>query len=168
MKQKPDIHQTIAAYRFDAPLRTLLHEFKYREGLYLGSFFAAMIRQTLPNEALSTECLLPVPMHAKRLRQRGFNQAAELTKHLAKSLALPYRLMHCKKIINTAPQASLNAKERQKNLRHVFEAKPLPYRHITLVDDLITTGSTVNELARTLKKQGVERVDVWCCAKTVV
>ena len=104
-------------------------------------------------------------MHPIRLRQRGFNQAAELAKQLAHTLNLPFDLFSCKKIINTAAQAGLNEQQRRKNLRDAFEAKPLPYQHITLVDDLLTTGSTANDLAKVLKKQGVTRVDVWCCAR---
>ena len=164
-KQKPYVDQAIAAYRFEEPLRTLLHEFKYHEGLYLCSFLATLIENALPQAAKETQCLIPVPMHPERLRQRGFNQAAELTKKLGYTLKLPYDLSHCKKIINTAPQASLNAKQRRKNLRNAFRAEPLPYQHITLIDDLLTTGSTVNELAKILKTQGVRRVDVWCCAR---
>ena len=164
-KKKPYVDHAIAAYRFEEPLRTLLHEFKYHEGLYLCSFLATLILNTLPPAAKETQCLIPVPMHIKRLRQRGFNQAAELTKQLGQTLQRPYHLSLCKKIINTVPQASLNAQQRSKNLRDAFYVNPLPYQHVTLVDDLLTTGSTVNELAKTLKEQGVRRVDVWCCAK---
>ena len=166
-KKKPDVDQTIAAYCFEEPLRALLHEFKYHEGLYLCSFLASLIANAIPPDAAMTQCLIPVPMHPKRLRQRGFNQAAELTKQLGHTLKLPYELSHCKKIINTAPQASLNGQQRRQNLQHAFEATPLPYQHITLIDDLFTTGSTVNELANVLKKQGVTRVDVWCCARVL-
>jgi ComF family protein len=158
---------THVACRFEEPLRTLLHEFKYHEGLYLCSFLATLIRDALPRGAETTQCLIPVPMHRKRLQQRGFNQAAELAKHLGKILQLPYDLHHCTKIINTPPQAQLNAEERKKNLLNAFHVSPLPYEHITLIDDLITTGNTVNELAKTFKQQGVARVDVWCCAKAV-
>lgn len=164
-KKKPYFDQAIAAYRFEEPLRTLLHEFKYHEGLYLCSFLASLILHSLPQDAEKPQCLLPVPMHPSRLRQRGFNQAAELTKQLGHALDLPYDLSRCKKIINTAPQAGLCAAQRRRNLRHAFQVKPLLYQHITLVDDLLTTGSTVNELARVLKQQGVSRVDVWCCAR---
>lgn len=165
-KKKPHFDQAIAAYHFEEPLRTLLHEFKYHEGLYLCSFLATLITTAIPPEALKTQCLLPVPLHRKRLQQRGFNQAAELVKQLGRQLKIPYDLSHCKKIINTAPQAGLNAAQRQRNLRHAFTVQPLPYQHVTLVDDLLTTGSTVNELAKILKQQGVNRVDVWCCART--
>ncbi len=113
------------------------------------------------------QCLIPVPMHPQRIRHRGFNQAAILTKLLAKKLQLPCHINSCKKIINTAQQASLDGKQRQKNLRHSFKAKKLPYQHVALVDDLLTTGATANELAFTLKKAGVQQVDIWCCARTI-
>ena len=166
-KKKPSIDQAIAAYLFEEPLRTLIHEFKYRDGLYLCSFLASLISSSLPPATKNTQCLIPVPMHPKRLRQRGFNQAVELTKQLGRTLNLPYDLSHCKKIINTDPQASLNARQRRKNLHQAFHTEPLPYQHVTLVDDLFTTGSTVNELAKIIKDQGVNRVDVWCCARVI-
>ena len=164
-KKKPYFHHVIAAYRFEEPLRTLLHEFKYHDGLYLSSFLATLILNAIPTDAAKTQCLIPVPMHPKRLRQRGFNHAAELAKQLGRALKLPYKLSQCKKIINTVPQVSLNERQRQQNLRNAFLAEPLPYQHVTLIDDLLTTGSTANELAKILKKQGVARVDVWCCAR---
>lgn len=106
-------------------------------------------------------------MHPKRLKKRGFNQAAVLTRLLAKSLNLSYDLAACKKIKNTQPQAHLDGDERQKNLHHAFHAPTLPYKHVVLIDDLMTTGNTANELARVLKQSGVLQVDVWCCARAV-
>lgn len=167
IKNKPYFDNAFAPYAYDEPLRTLLHEFKYRQGLYLRSFLANLIVTDLPPHFMQTECLLPVPMHSTRLRQRGFNQAAELTKYIAQSLSLPYNVQLCQKIKATLPQAGLKANERQKNVKNTFEVKSLQYKHVTLIDDLLTTGSTVNELAKTLKHQGVERVDVWCCARAI-
>ncbi len=164
-RKKPYVDTVITAYRFEEPLRTLLHEFKYREGLYLSTFLTELMLHALPTDDYKTECLMPVPMHSTRLRKRGFNQAAELAKQLSRKLKLPCDLTHCRKSVNTAPQAGLNAKERKSNLRHAFQAKPKHYDHITLIDDLLTTGSTANELARLLKSQGVSRVDLWCCAR---
>ena len=106
-------------------------------------------------------------MHPKRLKQRGFNQAAILAKSLAYKLQIPYDLTSCKKIVNTAPQASMDGEQRQKNVRKAFHCNPLPYEHVMLIDDLLTTGCTANELALTLKKSGVKRVDIWCCARTI-
>lgn len=164
-QKRPYIDAVLTAYRFDEPLRALLHEFKYREGLHLSTFLTSLMLDALPVDEYKTECLMPVPMHLKRLRQRGFNQAAELTKQLSRKLNIPCDLFHCKKTLNTAPQAGLNAQARKKNLHQAFQAKPKHYQHVTLIDDLLTTGSTANELARVLKNQGVTRVDLWCCAR---
>lgn len=164
-KQKPAFDSTTAAYRFEEPLRTLLHQFKYHEALYLRTFLVQLILDSLANKTITTQCLIPVPLHPKRLRQRGFNQAAELSKLLAKHLNIPCELNLCKKIVHTVPQVSLSGKQRRRNLHHAFQAKSTNYQHITVVDDLMTTGSTANELASLLKRQGVARVDVWCCAR---
>ena len=163
--KRQDVDRVMTAYRFDEPLRTLLHEFKYHQGLYLSNFLTELILDALNDEAKKTQCLIPVPMHPLRIRQRGFNQAAVLAKRLGRRLNITYDLSGCHKISNTAPQATLNAKLRKKNIHNTFRANPLVYQHITLIDDLLTTGSTANELARVLKQQGAMRVDLWCCAR---
>ncbi|TAL66031.1 MAG: ComF family protein [Legionella sp.] len=165
IKTKPHFDRAYIAYPFEEPLRSLLHQFKYHNGLYLKSFLGELMLKVSID--LQGQCLIPVPMHPLRLKQRGFNQAAVLTQYLAKTLQVPYDLFSCRKIINTAPQASLDGDLRRKNLRNAFEIKALPYQHVILIDDLLTTGSTANELARAFKKSGVQRVDVWCCARTV-
>lgn len=166
IKTKPYFDETIAPYPFEEPLRTLLHELKYHQGLYLVSFLANLIIKHLPSHALQTECLIPVPMHRKRLQMRGFNQAAELTKAISRVLHIPYQLNACKKTTHTLPQANLNAAQRQINLSNAFQTKlSHQYQHVTLIDDLMTTGSTANELAKTLKEKGVNHVSVWCCAR---
>jgi ComF family protein len=152
---------------FEEPLRTLLHEFKYKKGLYLGPFIAQLMMQKIPLMDLEKTCLIPVPIHPQRLKERGYNQAVVLTQLLAKKLGYTYDLSRCQKKRNTPPQAGLDKKARQKNLRHAFETKPIHYPHVVLIDDLMTTGSTANELACTLKAVGVHQVDVWCCARTV-
>ena len=161
----PDLDRVIIPYQFDEPLRTVLHEFKYREGLYLAKFLSQKILKLVPSD-YTTDCVIPVPMHAKKLRERGFNQAALLARLIAKALQCPLELLLCKKIINTPAQAGLDAVLRKKNLRDAFHIELIHYKHVTLVDDLMTTGSTANEIARLLKLQGVERVDLFCCAKT--
>lgn len=166
--KQPDFDRAIIAYPYEEPLRTLIHQFKYQEKLYLVSFLSQLMLPFLKECDEIPQCLIPVPMHPQRLKQRGFNQAAVLTKSLAKKMHIPYQLQGCQKIINTKPQASLDKKQRAKNLRQAFTVNTLPYQHIALVDDLLTTGNTANELARAFKKKGVLRVDVWCCARAVL
>lgn len=166
VKLKPAFDKIFVLYRFEEPLRTLLHEYKYKGALYLRKLLVQLMLDALPPEGLNTQCLIPVPLHYKKLRERGFNQAAEFSKMLAGLLKIPCELTLCKKVLNTPAQVSLNGDKRRQNLRHAFQIKSHPYQHITLVDDLLTTGSTVNELAMLFKQQGVTRVDVWCCART--
>lgn len=164
IKKPPYFDRALITYQFEEPLRSLLHRFKYHNGLYLTSFFTHLILNSV-DPWNQPQCLIPVPMHAHRMKQRGFNQAAVLAQSLAKKLGIPCHLSACQKLINTAPQASLDQQQRHKNLHQAFKSQPLPYQHIAIIDDLFTTGSTANELAFTLKKVGVQQIDVWCCAR---
>ncbi|WP_416209909.1 ComF family protein [Legionella sp. PATHC035] len=167
IKKTPHFDRAYINYTFEEPLRSLLHQFKYHEGLYLGSFLSHLMVNSLPNLENLPQCFIPVPMHPQRIKARGFNQAAVLVRLLARKLGVPYDITSCQKIRNTEPQASLDGEQRQKNLRHAFKSKKLPWQHVAIIDDLLTTGSTANELAFTLKKSGVKKVDIWCCARTV-
>lgn len=166
IKKPPYFDHAFIAYQFEEPLRSLLHDFKYNNGLYLSSFLSHLMLQAQP-DIRESQCLIPVPMHPKKLQQRGFNQAVILAKLLAKQYKIPYDVTRCQKIKNTPPQVDLDKEQRQKNLRKAFHIVSMPYQHVILVDDLLTTGSTANELAFTLKQSGVARVDIWCCARTI-
>ncbi|CEG57712.1 ComF family protein [Legionella fallonii] len=167
IKKPPAFNNALIHYIFEEPLRSLLHQFKYHNGLYLTSFLGQLMLHSIQKQPIAAQCLIPVPMHPQRLKQRGFNQAVVLAKFLSRKLNLPYDPVSCQKIINTQPQASLDSEQRKKNLRKAFRVHPLPYQHVVLIDDLLTTGSTANELARAIKKTGVKQVDVWCCARTI-
>ena len=166
IKHPPSLDKVFAPYRFEEPLRTLLHDFKYREKLYLGDYLAEKMLLSSPPHVPKNTCLIPIPLHKKRIHKRGFNQAAILANNLAKKQGLPCLLHQIKKIKNTSPQAELEATARRKNIRNSFKIKPIPYQHVILIDDLITTGSTANELAYQLKLQDVKEVHLWCIAKT--
>ncbi|MGC1182618.1 ComF family protein, partial [Legionella sp.] len=168
IKKPHHFDRTFIAYKFEEPLRTLIHHFKYYKGLHLTSFLSHLITHSFPSQFMKPQCLIPVPMHPQKIKQRGFNQAAVLAQSLARKLQIPCDLISCQKIINTTPQAILNKEQRQKNLLHAFSIKKLPYQHVALIDDLLTTGATTNELALMLKKTGVQQVDVWCCARAIV
>lgn len=164
-QKKPSFDRVFTAYQFEEPLRSLLHEFKYNAGLYLARYLSSlMLEVTISSES---ECLLPIPLHRKRLRLRTFNQASVLARLLGKQTNQPVNLNWCKKTIQSMPQAQLSAKERRHSVSKAYQVQSLPYQHVTLVDDIITTGSTAASLARQLKASGVKRVDVWCCARTI-
>lgn len=168
IKKPPYFDSVLTAYRFEEPLRTLIHLFKYKGALFLRGFLIKLMLDAMPTSGIiSTQCLVPIPLHPLKLRTRGFNQAAILARQLAKQLDIPYELNLCCKITHTLPQAHLNQKKRRTNLHTSFLVNPSKYQHITLIDDLMTTGNTANELAKLFKKSGVRQVDVWCCARAV-
>lgn len=167
LQHKPEIDSVITALRFDEPFRNVLHTFKYREGFFLTTFLTHLMLKAYQQDQHATQCLIPIPIHPTRLKTRGFNQSVLLARKLSKALNIPCLISACEKIRNTPPQAALRAKERQQNVYQAFRAHSLPYQHITLVDDLITTGNTANEVARTFKEQGVKTVQLWCCARAI-
>lgn len=112
------------------------------------------------------ELLIPVPLHRSRLRERGFNQALELARPIARRLRIPIDFTSCRRIRATPAQALVAAKARRRNVKGAFEvAGKIQARHVALVDDVMTTGHTAGELAVTLRRAGIETVTVWPCAR---
>jgi ComF family protein len=135
---------------------------QYKNARLLGALLADNVKQHAP----LPDCLLPVPLHKARYRQRGFNQSIEIAKAAGKALHIPVDVQSCVRHRDTPHQTQLTAKQRRTNVKNAFSiVKPITARHIAIVDDVMTTGSTVRELAVVLKNAGVERVDVWVCAR---
>jgi ComF family protein len=112
------------------------------------------------------EVLLPVPLHRQRIRQRGFNQAGEIAKVVAKHLHIPFSQNYLLRDKRTHAQTYLKAKGRNKNVKNAFKIKKkIEFRHIALIDDVITTGATLRQVSLALKKAGVERIDICCVAR---
>jgi ComF family protein len=160
---------------FDRVHAPFLHQEGMRHlitGLKFGSRHAharllgQLLAEHVGRNAVMPDCILPVPLHRARYRERGFNQAIEIARLIASETGIPLDLYSCRRRRDTPHQAGLTAKQRQKNIKNAFElARPLPYRHVALLDDVMTTGSTAHEMALLLKRHGVERVDVWVCAR---
>ena len=113
------------------------------------------------------DALLPVPLHPSRLRERGYNQALELARPLAREFGIALRTDLLVRSRATSTQSNLDAAERRRNLRGAFaivDNAALP-AHVAIVDDVMTTGTTLQECAKTLLRAGVERVDVWALAR---
>jgi ComF family protein len=105
---------------------------------------------------------VPVPLHASRLKERGFNQAVELARPISKRLKLKVRLDLCERSRATQVQSKLDSDERRKNLKDAFTVKaPVQGLHLALLDDVVTTGATAESLARTLREAGARRVTLW-------
>jgi ComF family protein len=113
------------------------------------------------------DLILPVPLHATRLRERGYNQAAEIARTVGRELSIPVDLRSCARVLATTPQSGLEQKARRRNVRGAFRVVRSPGAdRIAILDDVVTTGSTVSELSKALLKAGAERVDVWAAART--
>jgi ComF family protein len=129
----------------------------------LGYLLSQHLSQQLTSKP---ECIIPVPLHPKRLRQRGYNQALELARPIARGLKIKLETQLCQRIRNTLPQTELSLRSRQANLRNAFQITPtVPYQHIAIVDDVVTTGHTVYELARIFKRAGVAQIEIWAVAR---
>jgi ComF family protein len=148
-----------------------VHQFKYANKSYLsdslGPLLAAFARRWL--HPIDGFRLMPVPLHHKRLRERGFNQSLLLARHVASSLGTELDYLSLRRTKHTRPQTGLDKDERRKNVRGAFEVvdpRPVKGRKIILVDDVATTGNTLNECARVLKRAGCEEIFCLVLART--
>jgi len=155
-----------AAFLYAPPLDRLLPRFKFHGDLAAGRLLAALMRETAPRFPHDA-AIVPIPLHRKRLRQRGYDQALELAKPLAAACGLPLRDDLLLRARATAAQSRLHADQRKRNLRNAFEvdaSASLP-PSVVLVDDVMTTGATLHAAAKALGKAGVARVEAWVCAR---
>jgi len=155
-----------APFRYGWPLDRLESRYKFGADLAAGRVLATLWSRE-PRPADLPELIVPVPLHIKRLRQRGYNQALELAHPLARALGLPCRHDLLQRQRATDPQTELDATTRRRNVRGAFTVQaeiPLP-DHIGILDDVMTTGATLAECASVLKRAGVRRVDVWALAR---
>ena len=158
------------AFYYDPPIRELILKIKFAYSLadvqLLGQLMTARL---VPRIQDKPEVIIPVPLHHQRLRKRGFNQALELAKPLANALHCPISTAFIRRIKATEAQSSLRATERIQNVQQAFALlQPIPYRHVALFDDVITTGATLGTLKHLLQAHGVERVDFYACARPLM
>ncbi len=163
----PPFEQCIVPFHYAYPIDSLVKAVKFGGQLTLASQLGKLLAGTLePRLEALPECLIPVPLHRQRLIERGYNQSLELARPVAKRFNLTLNFKDCLRIRNTKPQAQLSLVERGLNVRSAFGVRrQLKYRHVALIDDVITTGHTVAELSSQLLKAGVERVDVWALSR---
>lgn len=151
-------------YRF--PIDRLLPRFKFHGDLAAGELLATLMQWPMDPGNLP-QALVPVPLHRNRLRTRGYDQALELARALARGIRVPVSADALVRRRATQPQTELGAAKRQHNMRDAFALRPgarLPL-HVALVDDVLTTGATLGECARVLLAAGVQRVDAWTIAR---
>ncbi|GAB2572077.1 hypothetical protein GCM10027066_14190 [Dyella jejuensis] len=166
LRKPPPWDAAWAPFRYAWPLDRLETRFKFNRDLAAGRVLATLWqRERCP--ASLPPLIVPVPLHRRRLRERGYNQALELARPLARALGIPYRHDLLRRIRHTEAQTGLDAVQRRRNLRTAFalnHAASLP-AHIVLLDDVCTTGATLEACTHVLKRAGVMRVDVWTLAR---
>ncbi|MCU7838176.1 MAG: ComF family protein [Candidatus Thiodiazotropha sp. (ex. Lucinoma kazani)] len=145
----------------------LISGLKFHRRLYLVEPLARVLTDRMGETFTRPDLIIPVPLHPLRLQERGFNQSLELSRAVARHYRLPVNWQLCRRVRHTQAQSDLSEKARQKNLRQAFEVcADIQGAHLVLFDDVITTGATVTELSKTLKRAGAKRVDVWAMART--
>ncbi|HPD60666.1 MAG TPA: ComF family protein [Thermodesulfobacteriota bacterium] len=171
LTQEPHFNLVRALGRYEGALATIIHNLKYRQKFSMVNLLNFLLDMHNHEITFSSyDLLIPVPLHRSRLRQRGFNQTVILGNILKKKYHLPVHTNILKRISHTLPQVTLPVKARKINIRNAFKVKKprsVKGKTILLLDDVYTTGATINECARILKKSGACRVDGFVIARAV-
>ncbi|MEO8626734.1 MAG: ComF family protein [Betaproteobacteria bacterium] len=166
LSHPPRFSHVVCAVSYGFPVDGAIQRLKYGAQLSLVEPLADLLARRVASEP-RPDLLVPMPLGAARLRERGFNQALEIARALSNRLHLTLAPHACRRIRDTAPQAALPFYQRRKNVRGVFACdKNLDGAHVAVVDDVITTGETLNEVARTLVRAGASKVVGWAVART--
>jgi ComF family protein len=177
LEQPPAFDATFAAVEYRAPVDQLVMSLKFGGRLALAPMFASLMRDALLLSAAPLQglpgILLPVPLGSTRLSQRGFNQALEIARPLSRALGIKVEPRLAMRLRDTSAQSTLHPEQRRKNVRNAFMiSQPfvdcLKGRHVGVVDDVMTTGETLNELASTLKRFGAAHVTNFVFARTLL
>lgn len=169
LKKKPAYDKTIAIFRYNHVIRKIVGNLKYRDQTFLAKKLAGLLQQKAATAIDDADLICSVPLHLKKLRKRKFNQAVLIGKNLSKTKFILDLLW---RVSDTAPQVELGRKQREKNLKRAFLVNKkyrnrLNGKKILLLDDVMTTGSTLQNCAKALKKSGAKKVVVLTIAKTV-
>lgn len=167
LQHPPAFDATVAALDYRFPIDAVLQRYKYSGFLAVAELMGALLSFRLGNTA-KPDAIIPMPLHPSRLKERGFNQATEIARIVAKQFDIPLESRVCTRARPTKPQTGLSLQERTRNMRGVFAcSKSLAGKHIVLLDDVMTTGASLNALARTVKDAGAAKVDCWVVARTL-
>jgi ComF family protein len=173
LRRPPAFDATVVVTDYEAPLDQLVLDLKFGAQLALAPLFGSLLAQAMRQQppAAWPALLAPVPLGRQRLVERGFNQALEVGRTLARELGLPLRTRLLERCRDTAPQTLLAPDARRANLRLAFAVPPASMsqvhgQHVGIIDDVITTGVTLDEIAATLKRAGAVRVSCLAFART--
>jgi ComF family protein len=169
-EQAPPFDASWSAFRYATPIDKAVLHLKYHAGFRSAHWLGREMAQALARRSEPLpELLLPVPLHPRRLRRRGYNQALELARTIGKQLRLEVDARSVRRLRATPDQIGQSAAQRRRNMKNAFavDAARIGDRHVALIDDVMTTGSTVAELARVCRKAGAARIEVWTAARAV-
>lgn len=167
LKCPPLFERCRAVFAYAHPADVLVQRLKYGGELALAGFLAELLAQEIAPHPLP-DLILPMPLHPRRLGERGFNQAVEIGRRLSARLNVPMAVNACQRVRDTPAQAGLELKERRRNLRGAFTcAGELKGRRIALLDDVMTSGASLNALAQAARKTGAAGVEAWVVARTL-
>lgn len=166
LRDAPAFTTAQAVFDYAYPVDGLLAALKFGHRLELAPWFAQMLVTRLDCERLP-DWIVPMPLHADRMKERGFNQALEIARHVSDALAVPLAAQVCLRTRATPPQLGLKREQRRRNMRDAFAcSEPLSGAHVAVIDDVMTSGSTARALATALKKAGAGDVQLWLVART--
>ena len=174
INQQPPWQRLIACMSYELECQYLIKQYKFSQQPQLHLLFSQLLSRRVSNNIIQhnyslPEALLSIPLHKKRLVKRGYNQAQLLALDLSKQLQIP--LIADKLFIrtkNTKAQAQQTATERSNNMHNAFQVtQPITAKHIAIIDDVVTTGETMRAACLTLSAAGIERIDIWCIARTL-
>ncbi len=167
MKSPPPFEQTFALFRYAHPVDHLIQQLKFSRRLVNARLLAMLMAASLQQQRQRLpDLIVPVPLHRRRLQARGYNQAVELARPVSRQLGVRIGFGCCQRVRETAVQSDLAAKNRPANVKGAFEVDgSLRGAHVAVVDDVMTTGNTVTELAQVMRDRGARIVDIWVCAR---
>jgi ComF family protein len=165
--QPPLFTRTVAVFAYTFPLDKLVQAMKYGERLALAQALASKLAQRIDKGTLP-DYVIPMPLHPARLRKRGFNQSLLIAAAVARELDLGMLPGTCRRIRDTPSQSTLPWKERARNVRNAFRCDAdLAGKRIAMVDDVLTSGASLNAFAHALQKQGASEISTWVVARTL-
>lgn len=169
LRQAPAFDQAVVPFQYLAPFDQLICGLKFSAKLHYARTLSALLGAHLAvRSELNIDLIVPVPLHRQRQWMRGFNQAVELARPIGRRLSIPVQTRGFRRVRATHAQATLATRARRRNLRDAFAvAGCLQGRRIAVVDDVVTTATTVNEFAKALKSAGAQWVEVWAVARTL-
>ncbi len=163
----PPLDHAHATFRLAAPIQQFIHGLKYRADFAQARLLGTLVADRVSERAEGIDALVPVPLHRSRLRQRGYNQALELGRVIGKRIGRPCDGQAVVRVRATEDQIGQRAAARRRNMRGAFvAAAPLQGLRIALIDDVMTTGATLTELARCCRRAGAAHVEAWTVART--